>query len=560
MPLLTSLLDAMGESVFVYPLTADGAQPFLAYNRAVLDTYGYTDEELRAMRIEDVVNPGAIDVEDAHDLIRETREATFESEHRRKDGRTFPVQTTARLIEYEGQLCVLAVSRSDEDRRSFQNDVLRANLRLERTVDQRTRDLEAFADDLRILHRITTAEHDSHEARYRAYLDAGCEMFGLPIGILSETPEAHEGDGRVYRLDAVVSPDPGIAPGLTIPLREAFCDRVIETGATVTYADAAADAPDHPACVDRGLRAFIGTPVHVAGELFGTVNFVSPDPRPEGFSESEVELIEVMAAAIGRQLHLDRSEAESRRALAWYRSVVDTTDAAIAVVAPDGTVRASNAAARDVLGLDEADALPASRLTRDGRPFGEQPEVQALREGRPVRNVLQGIPSGGGTLWFNVSASPVDEDFDGDPDVAMVVFQDVTSLHSATARAERYGQLLASVLDASLDGLMAFRTVRDPDGRILDFEWMLVNPRAEQITGYSASELVGRRMLDVFPGNRDSGFFDTYRRVVETQERASFEQHYPHDGLDVTFRVVATPLAKEDGFTVSFTSIQQPVS
>ena len=76
--------------------------------------------------------------------------------------------------------------------------------------------------------------------------------------------------------------------GLTIPLSEAFCDAVYESGETVVYGDAEEEAPTHPACAQRGLRAFIGTPIRVDGEFYGTLNFVSPSPRPDGFKTTEL--------------------------------------------------------------------------------------------------------------------------------------------------------------------------------------------------------------------------------------------------------------------------------
>src|SRR5664280_1649777 len=41
--------------------------------------------------------------------------------------------------------------------------------------------------------------------------------------------------------------------------------------------------------------------------------------------------------------------------------------------------------------------------------------------------------------------------------------------------------LLASVLDSSLSGIMAFNSIRDAEGAITDFEWQLVNTTAEQL-------------------------------------------------------------------------------
>ena len=560
-----TLFDAIADVVLVYPLTAEGPGPFVAFNQAALDLYGYSEDELRSMTVGDLVDPTRLDLAAAIAELRRTRRSTFESTHVTRDGRRVPVSTSAQLAEFDGRLCVIALCRDDAERRQFRRELARANLGLERTVAERTARAEAFAEDLKILHRITTAEHDSPEARYEAYLRAGCEMFDLPVGILSSTPTDPASGGRLYRIEAVVSPDPDLVPGLTVPLSEAFCDAVVERGATVVYADAAEEAPDHPACVGRGLRAFIGTPLRVDGEVVGTLNFVSPEPRAGGFDASERDLVEVMADAVARRLSLDRAEAAGTEARERYRSVVETVEAAVVVVDADARVVLANPSAREALGLTgpEGDGGPGGAgrwpvVDERGRPVPDAglPERQALQTGEPIRGVVQGVgPPGGAVRWFRVNATPIDHDHDGRPDAVILSFLDVTDYREALAAARRSQGLLRSVLAASPDGVMAFRAVRDRAGAVVDFEWTLVNPRAAEIVGRDAGALVGRRLLDVFPGNREAGLFDAYVDVVESGARYETVVPYASDGLDASFRLVAVPLPTEDGFTVSFADV-----
>ncbi|HEX8384889.1 MAG TPA: PAS domain S-box protein, partial [Rubricoccaceae bacterium] len=273
-----TLFDALADPVLVYPLGPGGAGPFVAFNQAALDLYDYDAETFRTMTVADLLAPGGISIADALDELRRTRQATFESVHRTRDGRVVPMQTAARLVEYEGQLCVLAIARNDTERRAFQRDLSRANLGLERTVAARTAELQAFADALKILHTITTAEHGSSQNRIAAYLRAGCDMFDLPIGIYSATPLDPATGDRLYRVEAIVAPDGEIAPGTTVPIGEAFCDVVFERGETVSFGDAADDDvfSCNAAHTDRGLRAFIGTPIRIEGQTVGTINFSSP--------------------------------------------------------------------------------------------------------------------------------------------------------------------------------------------------------------------------------------------------------------------------------------------
>ena len=566
-----TLFDAVDDVVLVYPLGPDGPEPFVAFNAAAVDRYGYPADDLRQMAVTDLLDPDRVDVGNALDELRKTRRATFDSVHLTRDGRRLPMQTSARLVEYDGRLCVVAVCRDDSDRRQFRREIARANHELERAVAERTAQLEAFSEDLKILHGITTAEHGSPQARVEAYLQAGREMFEMPVAILSATPFDQATGQRLYRLEAVLSPDPALERGVTVPLTEAFCDAVVETGGTVVYADAREEAPGHPACVSRGLRAFIGTPVIVHGDTVGTLNFVSPEPREGGFSDAERDLVEVMAQAIGRHMEAERADAERQTTRERYRAIVETVDAGVIVVDRDLRVVMSNPSARALLGLDVAGGDDATDhmsqrwpvVDERGEPVGPEalPEREAIRSGEPVRGVIQGVRRPGGEVrWYRVNATPMDDDDDGLADSVVVSFHDVTDLRDQATVATRAGGLLQSVLTASPDGVMAFHSVRDDGGQIEDFEWVLVNPTATRLVGRAADELVGSRLLEVFPGNREAGLFDAYVGVVESGEPYETRVEYPHDGLDTAYRVTAAALPGQDGFAVTFAEVQDPAA
>ncbi len=562
-----TLFDALDDVLLVYPLGPDGAEPFVAFNQAAVATYGWTADELHAMTIAGIVAPDRVDLATSLAELRRTRRATFESTHVTRDGTMLPMSTSARLVEVDGRLCVVALCRDDTDRRQFRRALSRSNRELETAVAERTARLEGFSEDLKILHGITTAEHASPEARFEAYLRAGCEMFDLPIGILSATPLDPETGGRLYRLEAVVSPDPSLQPGLTVPIEEAFCDAVVEQGQTVAYADAVEEAPEHPACVSRGLRAFIGTPVLVDGETVGTLNFVSPQARPGGFAPSERDLVEVMAQAVGRRIEADRAAEAETAARERYRTIVETVDSGVIVVDADLRVVMSNPSARTFLGLSDpdggdgetdhmADRWPVIGLDGEAVAVDDLPEREALRSGKPVRGAIQGVtPPGGPTRWYRVNATPIDQDHDGVPEAVVVSFQDVTEFREVADQATEAQDLLEAVLAASPDGTMAFRSVRDEAGAVADLEWVVVNRRAAEITGRAAGELVGERLLDVFPGNREAGLFDAYVGVVETGRPYTAVVPYAHDGFETSFRITAVPLAAVDGLTVTFTDL-----
>ena len=115
--------------------------------------------------------------------------------------------------------------------------------------------------------------------------------------------------------------------------------------------------------------------------------------------------------------------------------------------------------------------------------------------------------------------------------------------------------LLASVLDSSLSGIMAFKSIRNAEGAIMDFEWQLVNAAAEQMVSHSQTEILGKRLLEEMPGNRVEGIFDLYVQVVETGIPLSHEHYYEHEKVKTWFHTIA--IKRLDGFVVTFSNITE---
>jgi signal transduction histidine kinase len=98
--------------------------------------------------------------------------------------------------------------------------------------------------------------------------------------------------------------------------------------------------------------------------------------------------------------------------------------------------------------------------------------------------------------------------------------------------------------------------VRDEDGAIVDFRWTYANQVAARTGGRgSPSELIGRKVLDVHPGNAAAGLIDRYIRVIESGEPWIGELHYTHDGLDAMVRLAVAKVG--DGVAISTVDISE---
>jgi signal transduction histidine kinase len=112
-------------------------------------------------------------------------------------------------------------------------------------------------------------------------------------------------------------------------------------------------------------------------------------------------------------------------------------------------------------------------------------------------------------------------------------------------------QLLAWVLDSSVDGVLVYRSVPNADGTVVDFECVLNNPAAERLYGLEC--LTGKRLLNLHADIREAGLWDEYLRVMATGEPFEGEYYYAKDDEARWFRVLAIRVA--NGLAITFSDI-----
>ena len=149
-------------------------------------------------------------------------------------------------------------------------------------------------------------------------------------------------------------------------------------------------------------------------------------------------------------------------------------------------------------------------------------------------------------VWFDVKSIKFGND-------VLVTFTDYTSLKQANQAVGRQADLLNSVLNGSINGIMAFEAIRNGEGVIQDFRFLSANEAGCHLVGKSAHELIGSTMLTSFPGNSQTGLFDHYVHTTETGQPVRTETYYKHDGLDIWFDISTQKLG--DGFVVTFTDV-----
>jgi PAS domain-containing protein len=84
--------------------------------------------------------------------------------------------------------------------------------------------------------------------------------------------------------------------------------------------------------------------------------------------------------------------------------------------------------------------------------------------------------------------------------------------------------------ETSPDAFFIFDSVRNPAGDIVDFRFKYVNTHGEELLRTPRAQLLNHDLCELFPINRTAGFFDKYRKVVQTGVALSEEFPLPLDG------------------------------
>ena len=89
--------------------------------------------------------------------------------------------------------------------------------------------------------------------------------------------------------------------------------------------------------------------------------------------------------------------------------------------------------------------------------------------------------------------------------------------------------------------------MRDTGGRVVDFTWVYENAAIARLNGTDPEAVVGKRLLELFPGHAASPFLETYKHAAETGETRILEAFYNEDSvpMPIWFRVAVVSMEKD---------------
>ncbi|WP_299234754.1 PAS domain S-box protein, partial [Natronomonas sp.] len=297
---LETLFESSPDMINVH----DAEGNILTPNPRLCEETGYDADELAGTKIWEL--DASIDPEEARSLwdrMDAGDRHSMSGRYRRSDGSTFPVEVHVRRLDLEGRSRFVAISRDVTARR------------------QRERDRAATVEFLQSLYDVATDQGSTATEKINRLLEIGPKKLGLPYGHLTRIERADggddNGDGNEDGTQTIVEASGDHAllqPGESCPLSRSYCRRTIERGGVLEVQDALAEGwAGDPAYETFDLACYIGTPITVDGELYGTVFFASDAPHAEPFTDAERTFVRLMSQLVSDELERERMLTELKR-------------------------------------------------------------------------------------------------------------------------------------------------------------------------------------------------------------------------------------------------------
>lgn len=170
------------------------------------------------------------------------------------------------------------------------------------------RNLRRNEEAIRQLYSISANNNLSFKEKVRLFLELGTQHFKLPNGIMSKV---YLNEGLYEAIDIYSEGSLLPAKLLTLPLAGTLSGKIIESGESIWFSS----LDKAPQFINRTdsfeIKSYIGTPIYVGNEIYGTLNFNGPKESLYPFSENDIDLIRLMARWLGAEIEAN----ESRQAL-----------------------------------------------------------------------------------------------------------------------------------------------------------------------------------------------------------------------------------------------------
>ena len=408
---------------------------------------------------------------------------------------------------------------------------------------QERSELERRERALRRASRVVARSDLGFDATVDRLLGIVRETLGTEVAILSEV------EGESYHVRAFDGPDDAaVAAGETVPLGDTTCERVVTSRETVVVEEVDGGDGQAPGGDDP---SYLGAPVLVGGEPYGTFCVYDRNTPAEEFSGWEVALVELLSDWVSSRLETRR---RSKRQYEQYLdALLEQTSDAVSVLDDRGTYRFVGPAVERLFG-HASDELRGESALSYVHPE-DRPDVEAFLD--RVRDHPEETHSAeyrfqdasGNWRWVETRAT----DRRSDPVIGGILAssRDVTERVARERRLDTERALTESI----------FQNLPDIFYVLDGGQFLRWSDELAAVTGYTDEELAEMSPVEcIAPADRQR-VAETIAEILETGESVTVEADLQtKGGRQIPYEFSGARMTDDDGDTLGLVGVGRDVT
>jgi len=442
---------------------------------------GYAPEELVGRSIYDFVDPEQLEfIQKEHQRILESEEpvpVTYRFKHR--DGHYIWLESSTRMYSpsEEEDVRIISMSRDISERVEFEENLQKLNA----TLDKQER-------RVRLLYELSASKNLSVDEQLESTLKAGLDQLSMDLGIISRI------NGDQYKVLHFYPESSGLSKGQIFNLGDTYCSIALVAEDIIAIDEMkVSQYSSHPCYAAFNLESYIGVPIKVNGEPFGTLNFSCAQPRKSPFTKADQDFVQLMGQWVSRVLEQEKATQELQRSEEKFRAVVRSAVVGVITMDSKGIIESYNDAAEKIFGFTRNEVTRKNISMLMGPPESVEHDgyLQDYRNGKPRAKLgesreVVGRRKDGSKVYLDLGVNEINIDgsqfFTG-------TFRDITEIKKATDDLANAHLQLQNVFNSATQVSII---ATDLEGKITIF-----NPGAERMLGYTSDEIIGQTS-DIF--------------------------------------------------------------
>lgn len=387
--------------------------------------------------------------------------------------------------------------------------------------EQARQGLERQRQALRALNEIASLQHLGQHERLRRVLELGCGYLRLDMGIVSRIKDDD------YQVLSHHAKDDGLEDGTHFPLGQTYCSLTLAQDDVLAIDNMGQSAHcGHPCYQQFGLETYIGIPLMVAGERFGTLNFSSAAARNQPFEDTDLEFMRLCGRWIAAVLTRGKFEQEREALLSRFSKLARHLPGMVYQYQYNCSGRGwfpySSQGIVDIYGITPEQAAASDMAAFEAiYPEDRQRVAISIRESAAglsewrceyrIHHPQRGL------IWVAGRSSP--EPLENGDIIWHGVITDISEQVRATRALQKSESRFRSMV-SNLPGVV-YRCRSDAD-------WTMsyMSDGIARLTGYPASDFIDNRVRSYASIVHPDDLHLTYATIVHIERRESFELTY----------------------------------